>query len=640
MCGFAGALCPGIGLNKDELLACASRMSETLIHRGPDDFGLWADERFGIALGFRRLSIIDLSHEGHQPMVSHSGRYVIAFNGEVYNFKQIRRELEEHYGIKGFKGGSDTEVMLTAIETWGLENAVRKFVGMFAFALWDRKENVLHLVRDRLGVKPLYYGQLNGALVFGSELKALKAFGNARFEIDPDSVALFMRYACVPSPCTIYKDIRKLTPGTILTVSQVKGELPKPKPFWTAQESIEEALAHQFSGSESEAEEELDALLRDCVGIRMVADVPLGVFLSGGIDSSLITAQMQAQSSAPVKTFTIGFDEKSFDESAFARDVAKYLGTDHTEVVLTPQDMLDAVPLLPTLYDEPFADPSQIPTYLVSKLARTKVTVALSGDGGDEFFGGYNTYKLAGTLWGKLGRMPQSARSLLAGVLSASAAMPTFRSGSINYTDKLGKLSNVVDAQSKEELYNRLMSSWQKTSDLVVGSNCRTTIYSQPESWVQTESFEERMMFMDSVCYLPDDILVKVDRASMGVSLEARTPLLDHRLFDFAWRLPLPFKIRAGQGKWILRRVLSRYIPSELIERPKKGFGVPISDWIRGPLQDWAEDLLSDERLNRDGILNTELVRKHWLEHKSGRRDWKNRLWNVLVFQCWLDANN
>jgi len=648
MCGIVGLL--QAGLKPDQWECFLRSMTDSLAHRGPDNAGLWYDVEAGVGLGHRRLSIVDLSPLGRQPMASESGRYYITYNGEVYNFRELRKELQSLGHV--FCGHSDTEVLLAAIEQWGLEHAVKRFVGMFAFALWDRKERVLHLVRDRLGIKPLYYGWLGRTFVFGSELKAFKAHPAFRGEIDRNALALMMRHNYIPAPYSIYKGIYKLLPGHILTLNRADiGSAPAPTPYWTARDVAEDGAADSFVGSETEAVEYLDTLLRDAVKLRMVADVPLGTFLSGGVDSSTVVALMQAQSERPVKTFSIGFYEQGYNEADHAKAVARHLGTDHTELYVTPEQAMAVIPKLPTLYDEPFSDSSQIPTFLVSELARRYVTVSLSGDGGDELFCGYKRYETGRDLWKKIGWMPTWGRQALARAFSAvpvkvwdggfgwlAPVLSRYgRAGAVG--DKLHKLAEILAVENPEAMYRRLVSHWKNPAGVVVGAAEPPTVVTDRSRWADLPDFTQRMMYLDLVTYLPDDILTKVDRASMGVSLEARVPLLDHRVVEFAWRVPLSMKIKNGQGKWLLRQVLYKYVPEELIERPKMGFGVPIDDWLRGPLLDWAEDLLGEERLKREGYFRPEPVRKLWQEHLGGKRNWQYYLWDVLMFQAWLENN-
>ena len=644
MCGIAGTM----DQSTAELPSSVRGMVASIRYRGPDDFGVWCDERVGIGLGHARLSILDLSPEGHQPMVSASGRYVISYNGEVYNFAELRSEL----GVVGqkFRGHSDTEVMLAAFEEWGIEKAVQRFVGMFAFALWDKQTRTLTLGRDRLGEKPLYYGWQGEAFLFGSELKALRAHPAFRAEVDRNALALLLRHNYIPAPYSIYQGISKLSPGCLLTVS-LSQRNPRIVPYWSGKQAIEAGLAHPFEGSESAAVSALEALLKDAVGQQMVADVPLGAFLSGGVDSSTVVALMQAQSSRPVKTFTIGFHEEGYDEAPHAKSVARHLGTEHTELYVMPKEAMDVIPRLPALYDEPFSDSSQIPTFLVSELARRHVTVSLSGDGGDELFGGYNRYFWATNIWRRVGWAPQPMRAALAGALMAlppSTWNGVFRGLSrflpvgwryANPGDKLHKLAEILAVRTPEEIYLDLVSHWKQPTEVVRGTQEPPTVLTDPAQWANLPDFEQRMMYLDQMTYLPDDILTKVDRAAMGVSLETRVPFLDHRVVEFAWSLPLSMKIRHGQGKWLLRQVLYRHVPKELMERPKMGFGVPIDVWLRGPLKGWAEELLDEGRLQREGYFDPRPIRGKWAEHLTGRRNWSYYLWDVLMFQAWLEAN-
>lgn len=631
MCGWTGFWevnrKPGSNLRK-----LVREMADTLAHRGPDDVDVWTDEEAGLALGFRRLAIVDLSPEGRQPMHSRSGQYTIVFNGEVYNFGDLRQQLESlgH----NFHGRSDTEIMLAAIEQWGLEAAVQRFVGMFAFALWERKRRCLHLVRDRLGIKPLYYGWMGKTFLCGSELKALRAHPDFHPDIDRGALTLFMRHNYVPSPYTIYKGIHQLPPGCILTVTAPETGHSSPTPYWSVKEVAEQSQMNLFTGSETEAIEELERILGEAIRLRMIADVPLGAFLSGGMDSSTVVALMQAQSRQPVKTFSIGFEEAGYNEAVYARAVAEHLKTEHTELYVTPHQAQAVIPRLPEIYDEPFADSSQIPTFLVSQLARQYVTVSLSGDGGDELFGGYNRYFSTealrrGTAW-----LPAVVRPALSRCLAVVGA--PLHGAPLHGAKKLRDLSEVVGASTLEALYQRSLSFWKPPSDTVIGGHEPLTAFTDPQRKAALPDFIHRMMYLDSITFLPDQILTKVDRASMAVSLEARVPLLDHRVVEFAWRLPLALKVRDGKGKWILRQVLNKFVPEALIDRPKMGFGIPIGVWLRGPLRDWAESLLDKHRLHEEGFLNSRPIQAKWAEHLSGRRNWEGHLWGVLMFQAWL----
>ena len=577
-------------------------------------------------------------------MVSASGRFALVFNGEIYNFTALRSELAR--AGHTFRGGSDTEVMLAAFEQWGCLAALKHFTGMFAFALWDRESRVLHLCRDRLGEKPLYYGSSNGSFLFGSELKALAAHPRWRGEINRDVIPLLLRYNCIPAPYSIYRDIHKLPPGTLLSISATEGALPTFKEYWSANAVALEGMAHPLKTSDAEAITELDRLLAGVVRQQMVADVPLGAFLSGGVDSSLIVALMQAQSTRPVRTFTIGFDEKDYDEADAARAVASHLGTDHTELYVSAREAMDVIPRLATIYDEPFSDSSQIPTLLVAGLARRHVTVSLSGDGGDELFAGYNRYVWAERLWNQLRLMPLLLRKLAArglggvgdpvlqslfGLLAPLA--PEVRQP----LDKLHKILDLLDADSIEDIYLRLRSHTQYPASLVLDAREPELYPLRPPQWPKLGKGFAAMQAVDALTYLPDDILVKVDRAAMSASLETRVPFLDHKLFEFAMSLPSNMRIRDGQGKWLVRQVLDKYVPRKLIERPKSGFAIPLGRWLSGPMRDWCEAQLAPERLKNEGYFDARAVRALWQEHVSGARDWQHRLWDVLMFQAWLE---
>lgn len=647
MCGIAGILNPEFTENQWQ--GHLQTMSDTLIHRGPDDSGTWFCREEGVGIIQRRLSIVDLSQLGHQPMFSPSGRYVITYNGEVYNFKNLRIECEKS-GFS-FKGDCDTEVLLACIELWGIPAALKKFIGMFAFALWDRKEHALYLCRDRLGKKPLYYGQIGKSFVFASELKALCTLTFFKREIDRDVLALLVRYNFIPSPLSIYKNIFKVTPGSMIRVQFDKEEFTIIEtPYWSLLETAQHGQTNQFEGDGDEAIQELDALLSGAVRSRMIADVPLGAFLSGGIDSSLIVALMQKQSSMPVKTFSIGNFDKKYNEAVYAKEVARHLGTDHTEFYVSPQDVRDVVPLLPAMFDEPLPDSSQIPTFLVSKLSRGQVTVALTGDGGDEVFGGYARYKRIPQIWNTLSMAPGDLRQLLLSgfkktapltrpIINFAVAMMRKRGRACNYEEVFSYISGILTVKSQKELFHRYLSNEMNPTDVVLGSKIRDTLLSSPEMWPDFRNFEHAMMFVDSISYLSEDILVKVDRASMAVSLETRVPILDHRVVEFAWRLPFALKMRNKQSKWILRQVLYKYVPKNLVERPKMGFGIPIGSWIKKELRPWAEELLDADRLKREGFFDPAPIRKKWTEHCSGERDWHYYLWNILTFQAWLEKN-
>lgn len=635
MCGIAGLW---NAAEPTELEAVARAMADAVEHRGPDGSGVWVERSAALAFSHRRLAIQDLSDAGAQPMRSRSGRYVITYNGEVYNFPALRRELE---GLgHPFAGGSDTEVMLAAVEEWGLHRALERFVGMFAFALWDARERRLHLVRDRLGIKPLYYARLAGGLLFGSDLASFHRVSRFVPEIDRDVLALYFRYACVPGTRCIFRGCAKVAPGTVLSFSAADAE-PREQTFWSAQEAARRGLAERVEMPSREATDRVEAALAQAIEDRRVADVPLGVFLSGGIDSSTVTALMQRDRSERVRTFSIGFREDAYDEARDARLVAAHLGTDHTELVLTPKDAMDAIPDLAGVYREPFADSSQLPTLLVCRLARREVTVVLSGDGGDEVFGGYNRHLWAPRVWRLLRTLPPAARHVAArGLATPSAAewdavadrVPLFRVRTPG--DKVHKLAGLLGARDLDDLYRRLTSIWQEPSSLVLGAS--EPAVSVPS--LEGGSVAEQLMLRDLVGYLADDILTKVDRASMSVALEVRVPLLDHRVVELAWSLPESAKIDGGVGKRVLRDVLARHVQPELIDRPKMGFGVPIDAWLRGPLREWAEALLDRSRLRREGWLDADAVARCWEDHLAERGTRQHQLWAVLMFQAWLEA--
>lgn len=645
MCGISGFFSPAKSRAAHEMHSIVSTMTDAIVLRGPDDAGAWVDAERGIALGHRRLSILDLSPLGHQPMTSADGRFVIVFNGEVYNFQELRADLETHGHT--WRGHSDTEIMLAAFCQWGVVEAAKRFNGMFAFAVWDKQDCVLHLGRDRLGEKPLYYGWVGETFVFASELKALKPFPGFAAPVDREALTALLRFNYIPDPLCIHQGFKKLPPATLLTL-RAPSDRPQPGYYWSLPDVVERGLDNPFRGSDSDAIAEFEALLKKAVGMRMIADVPLGAFLSGGVDSSLIVAMMQAQSTRPVRTFTIGFHEKEHNEAEFAKDVAKHLGTDHTEMYVSGEDALNVIPLLPSLYDEPFSDYSQIPTHLVCKMAREHVTVALSGDAGDELFGGYERYAVGRKLWSKISWMPPAMKRMTAGMLTAlpprvlntlGARLLPKRLRHIPVGDKLHKLAEVIAAPGMETLYLNLMSHWKMPQDIVIGGKEPITAITDTASWPRVSDFTHRMMHLDMETYLPGDILTKVDRAAMGVSLEGRIPLLDTDIIEFAWRIPLHMKVRGGRGKWLMRETLYKHVPKQLIDRPKRGFGIPLDIWLRGPLRDWAEDLLSESRLEREGFFHAAPIRQKWVEHLSGVRNWHFYLWDVLMFQAWLQHN-
>jgi asparagine synthase (glutamine-hydrolysing) len=641
MCGIAGFLGAPADFN---LEGGARRMAAELIHRGPDDEGLWTDTQHGLALAHRRLAIIDVSPQGHQPMKSVSGRYVVVFNGEIYNFEEIRAELQAGGAAPAWRGHSDTEVLLAAVEAWGFLAALTRLVGMFAIALWDRETRTLTLARDRIGEKPIYYGLLEQTFCFASELKAIHALFGNKLDIDRHVLSIFMQFGYIPSPHCIYRRLQKLLPGHYVQVGP-NCSIGTPTPFWQLNNSTQIELTTRLASADDvELVDLLHNRLKVAVGLQMVSDVPLGAFLSGGIDSSAIVALMQSQSTRRVKTYTIGFEEKDFDEAPYAKAVAEHLGTDHTELYVSADDAAAVIPELPRIYDEPFADSSQIPTTLVSRLTRQHVTVSLSGDGGDELFAGYPRYAIAAALWQRINDLPMRVRAAAAAVLRSGSAqawdralaiLPRAGLHGINGR-RVHRLAQLLLCRSLAEMYVRLISQWQPEEELVLGE--RRSV-NDGLSWPARGSNVEQMRRWDVGQYLPDDLLVKVDRAAMSTSLESRAPFLDHRVVEFAFALPDSMLVRHGQGKWILRQVLDRYVPRRLIERPKAGFAVPLASWLRGPLRTWAQDLLSPARLEAEGLLNARMVSQLWVQHQQGRFDRSAYLWNVITFQAWLEAN-
>ena len=645
MCGIAGFIASDAGAGAKERIA--RQMADAISRRGPDDQGVWVDEEAGVALAHRRLSIIDLTPAGHQPMLSDSGRWVITFNGEIYNHAELRAELERTGAAPQWRGHCDTEVLLAAIQAWGLPHTLERAVGMFAFALWDRRERTLVLARDRLGEKPLYYGTARGTFLFASELAALKVHPHWEGEIDRGALCLLLRLAYVPAPHAIYKGIRKLPPGTYL-VLKAGDRTGRIETYWDAGAVAEEGARNPFAGTPEEAVERTDALIRRSLAGQMMADVPVGAFLSGGIDSSTVVALMQAMSSRPVRTFSIGFNEQGYDEAPHAKSIARHLGTDHTELYVTTSEAMTVIPRLPSLYSEPFADVSQIPTYLVSELTRRQVTVSLSGDGGDELFSGYRRYRLGGRLRALLSVVPPRLRRAAARL---ALSMPPARwdqiaAGPLKLLpartrpklvgDKVHKAANVIGVDGADSMYRALSSLWLNPEDVVIGAS--EPPFAAAGASRHSSDPVRRMMYLDLIGYLPDDILVKVDRASMAVGLEARVPLLDHRLVEFSCSLPIALLQRDGQSKWPLRRVLERYVPRTLTDRPKMGFGVPIDSWLRGGLRDWAESLLDERRLRQEGLFRPKPIRDAWQAHLGGRRNLQYQLWNVLMFQAWHEA--
>lgn len=645
MCGLAGFL--GSPVPPPEVPALLNRMAGTLAHRGPDDQGIWADTTAGIGLAHRRLSIQDLSPLGAQPMHSAGGRYVIAYNGEVYNFPELRAELTARHHV--FRGGSDTEVMLAAFEEWGVRDAVPRFIGMFAFAVWDNRERCLWLCRDRIGIKPLYVGHVGNHLVFGSELKSIRLIPGFDRTVDLDSLALYMRHDYVPGPRSIYASVGKLPPGVLARYEPRQGARPAEtrQVWWSVEKAIAKPVA--VPDDDEAAITHLDDLLRECVRQRLIADVPVGVLLSGGIDSSLVTALAQSLTSGPVRSFTIGFDDKGFDEADHARDVAKHLRTQHTELYISPADALKVVPNLATIYDEPFGDSSQIPTVLVSQLARQRVTVGLSGDGGDEYFYGYGRYTSAEAVWRRLARVPYPARTVAARFiesippswLDARLTGMSARYGSYGAqgtpSQRIRRLARIAREPDWVHFYRGIVSRWTEHDGRLCAGNDEQHLLADPPAWMRALPFADYMMAADIQSYLPEDILAKVDRASMSTGLELREPLVDHRVAEFALSLPMKFRHRDGQMKWLLRQVARRYVPGELLERPKRGFEVPVGAWLRGPLRDWAEGLLDARRMAADGYLDVDLVQDRWSSHVDGRVDSPGKLWDVLMFQAWLE---
>lgn len=662
MCGLTGFMQPG--WNAARLAEIVTAMAQAIAHRGPDDSGVWADAERGIALGHRRLSILDLSPAGHQPMASASGRYVLAYNGEIYNHLDIRERLAKESAAPAWRGHSDTETLLAAIEAWGLDSALQACTGMFAIALWDKQKNLLQLARDRFGEKPLYYGWVAGAFVFASELKAFHALPGYRLRLNRDALAQYMRFCYVPAPLSIHQDIYKLEPGCILQIANAVPAAPKGpllpgnvhqgltiRRWWSFRITAAAGMENPIL-DETEALAELEQALMSSVSRQSLADVPLGAFLSGGVDSSLIVALMQKQSMQPVQSFTIGFEDPAFDESGYASAVAQHLGTQHQTLMVTSADAQAVIPKLGHIYDEPFADSSQIPTYLVCQAARRHVTVALSGDAGDELFGGYNRYFWGPKIWDKVSWMPYLARKAAGMVIQSipatwwdglSGVMPE-RLSVARMGDKAHRLAaRLSQVRNADGLYQSLVTEWQAhdvIADYMPMQAFDSLARIRAEMPAALHDNQFRMMYKDTLSYLPDDILCKVDRAAMAVSLETRVPFLDHKVAELAWRLPLHMKIRGHQGKWALRQLLYRHVPRELIERPKAGFGIPVGSWLRGPLKDWAEALLDEKRLRTEGYFNPEPIRRKWREHLSGRHDHTAGLWCVLMFQAWLEENS
>ena len=646
MCGLTG-LYTAVALGGDALQSVTRAMTRAIAHRGPDDDGVWTDPAAGVALGFRRLAIIDVSPNGHQPMTSASGRYVMAYNGEVYNFQELRRELQD----VPYRGHSDTEVMLAAFERWGVRAALQRFVGMFAIALWDRERRRLFLARDRLGKKPLYVFARPGFVAFASELKALAPLPQFDRTLDRDALLAYLRYRYVPAPRTIYRFTRKLEPGCLLEIADPGAPLPASEPYWSLLDAARAGLAQPWDAADPEIVAEGERLLADACRLRMISDVPLGAFLSGGIDSSTVVALMQAGASRPVRTFSVRFAETEYNEADHAARVARHLGTDHTEVTLTADAARDLVPQLPEMFDEPLADAGQLPSFLICQAARREVTVAVAGDGGDELFAGYHRYLEGERLAQAALQIPAAGRRLLAAGVGALRSdqwdrlyrtlAPVLPRGWRHRLpgEKIGKLGSLLRADSAREMYRSLLSAWPEPGALVRGATEPADAFDRAfaANGVADGALLDRMMLADQVHYLPDDLLAKTDRVSMAVSLEVRVPLLDHRVVEWSWRLPRRCKVRDGRGKWLLREVLHRHVPEALVDRPKMGFSVPLDTWLRGPLRDWAEALLAPERLAREGIFEPATVRRAWDGFKSGEGRSAHGLWNILVYQAWAE---
>jgi asparagine synthase (glutamine-hydrolysing) len=643
MCGIAGFYSPQ-GTDRRELHAIGTAMHRAIAHRGPDSADTWQDPDYPLVLSHRRLAIIDLSADGAQPMASHSGRYVIVYNGEIYNYQDIEADLRA--AGHTFKGRSDTEVMLTAIEQYGLNHTLQKINGMFVFALWDRQSKQIHFARDRFGKKPLYIGWAGQSLVFGSELKALHAHPDFTPELDRNVLSLYMRFGYVCAPHAIFKNVWQLLPGGRLSLDaqtmQAGEDLSRRMElYWSLKQAVEDGRANPAGEDEGMIIDTFGDMLSRSVKQRMMADVPLGAFLSGGIDSSLITAIMQANSNRPVKTYSIGFDDAAYDESKAAAKIAAYIGTDHHEFHVTGRDALDVIPLLPDMYDEPFADASQIPTYLISKMARSHVTVALTGDGGDEILGGYDRHTKLPALWNKMAWMPPAVRRTM-GALAMRVPQDMYdrvRPAYPQFGRRVHRMAQAMSAGDTRTLYTTLLQVWPEKDGVVPGAVMPDIPLDDESSWPRGLSLAEKMIYADLLSYRSNDLMVKADRASMAVALEARAPLMDYELCAYSWRLPHEIKVRGGQGKWLLRQLLERYVPREMFDRPKSGFSVPLHQWLRGPLKGWGDDLLSLDRLKRQGILNAELVAASWQNFQAGRAGHANAsdLWTALMFQSWHD---
>ncbi len=641
MCGIAGLYTFDPRPDRIQIHNTVQNMTDALQHRGPDDDGIWQDPNMPLALGHRRLSILDLSPLGKQPMESTSSRYIIAFNGEIYNFKTIRSELEISSKIN-FRGHSDTEVLLSAIDHWGLQETLKKLNGMFAFALWDRKAKALYFVRDRFGKKPLYIGWAGSTLVFGSELKALCTHTDFNRDISREALTSYLRFGYVPAPFSIYKHVWQLLPGSCIAL-----DIAMLRPgqdlsalmeyYWRPKDALEKAGKSPITPGHDMVDN-LETILSDCVKDRMVSDVPLGAFLSGGLDSSAIVSLMQKNSTTPVKTYTIGFEEQGFNEAEHAKDIAAHLGTDHHELYLKPEQALDLIPQMPHIYDEPFADASALPSYLISKFARDSVTVALSGDGGDEMFGGYNRHITGPKAWNiAQNHIPAPLRAPLSDTIKTIPPhiWDKFRKKRPQFGNHMHKFANILTKQSESDVYLSLVSTFQNPKEIMKDGYEEPIPLVDPALQIENLSFAEDMMYWDTLSYLNGDILPKVDRSSMATGLEARAPFLDRRIYDYVWRLPLDVKINNGQGKWLLRQLLKRHVPDTLFSRPKQGFSVPIAKWIREDLKDWAEDLLDEKFLQKQNLFDYKEVRTLWEQHLKGQGAHAQKLWTILMFQAW-----
>lgn len=647
MCGITGFYSKNLSTFNNSIL----KMNSALFHRGPDFSGVWQDRSSGIVFGHQRLSVLDLSSAGNQPMISSSGRFIITYNGEIYNHLEIRKELKEINMNINWKSNSDTETFLEAIEYWGIDNALKKVVGMFAFALWDKKNCSLVLARDRMGEKPLYYGWqgkgLNKVFIFGSELKALKQHPEFQKTINRDAIALLLRHNYIPDPYSIYKNIYKLLPGQYLLLKNKdlkKNFLSKPVNYWSLTKIAIEGSKDLFKEDDSEIQNNFEKILKDTVKKKMISDAPVGAFLSGGIDSSTLVSLMQSENINRIKTFTIGFNDDDFNEAKHAKKIAKHLNTEHTELYFSPKTVMEIIPKLPIIHDEPFSDNSQIPSFLISQLAKKQIKVAISGDGGDELFCGYNRYSYVNNWSQRFNLIPFGLRKVFANKIKSISQdrwniLLKFLPFLNQHANKI-KGSKALEANSLTDLYYILFSQWQNPTDVVLNSSEPGTFLTLYKPNLNQLNNYEQMMVLDLISYLPNDILVKVDRTSMASSIETRVPLLDHKLIEYVWKIPHNLKFRNGQSKWILKQILKKYVPERLTERPKKGFGIPLHSWLRGPLRDWAENLLDEKKLLKEGYFDAKIVREKWDDFILNKKNWHQDLWNILMFQAWLDSNN